>query len=331
MIIRIFKIFSNSLYLISVILLIIFVLYNWLNFYINAPGPLKNDVILDIKRGTSKKELKLKLREKEIISNNYSLDIVEIITKKTFLPKAGEYKIKKQTTPIELFKILNNGKVYQRRILIKEGMRSIDIINTINNEKFLESTIQIIPKEGTIFPDTYNFVKGEDRNALLERMQTKMKEKLLEIWKNRNNNLPYKSPYELIIMASIIEKETGIASEREIISSVFINRLNKKMRLQSDPTVIYGKYFGKENLNNIESRDIKNKNPWNTYQIRGLPETAICNPGEASIRAAAMPAKTNFFYFVSNGKGKHNFSSTLKEHNKNVRKLKEIIMLKKND
>ncbi len=288
------------------------------------PGPLKNDIVFELLKGTSKKTLIEDLASKGIISSRIIFYSLSILNHERFLPKAGEYKFNSNISPKELYKKLNNGEVLQRKILIKEGLRSIDIINIINENLFLESFIYDIPNEGSVFPDTYYYTKGEDKNNIIKRMQAKMEMKLSEIWALRDKNLPYKSPNDLIIMASMIEKETGNDNERELVASVFINRINNNMRLQSDPTVVYGKYRKANQIKKIRSLDINKNHPWNTYQIKGLPKTAICNPSEAAMIAASKPKNTNYFYFVSNGNGGHNFSKTLKEHNNNVRKLKTM-------
>jgi len=187
----------------------------------------------------------------------------------------------------------------------------------INSAEGLNSVILRPPDEGSIFPDTYYYTKGMDRRELLARMQAKMDITLAQIWAERQDNLPYKSPRELLIMASIIEKETGRAAERGLVSGVFVNRLRKNMRLQSDPTVLYG--VDDNTSRPIRKSDLKRRTAWNTYVIKGLPQTAICNPSRESIEAVLQPAKTKNMYFVSDGEGGLLFAKTLDAHNKNVR------------
>jgi UPF0755 protein len=233
--------------------------------------------------------------------------------------KAGEYSFRRWASPREVLNILSSGSTLIRQITVPEGLTSSQIVVLLNNMETLAGSINDIPLEGTLLPETYNYSLGDSREQIIERMQQGMSSRLPALWLNRDKAIPIKNIYEAIILASIIEKETAIKEERFLISRVFINRLQRNMRLQSDPTVVYG--LKKERLSRpITRAELNAKTPHNTYRIMGLPKTPICNPGIASIEAALNPAKAKFIYFVARGGGYHAFSANLSDHNKNVRK-----------
>ena len=211
------------------------------------------------------------------------------------------------------------------RIALAEGVTSWQIVEALKSADFLEGDVEEIPAEGILAPDSYEVVPGSDRTDLLNQMAARQETRLQEAWANRASDLPVETIDEALILASIIEKETGIAEERGTVASVFVNRLRQGMRLQTDPTVIYGVTEGKGTLGRgLRQSELRADNPWNTYVIDGLPVTPIANPGEASIEAALNPASTDFLFFVADGTGGHAFSRTLSEHNANVAKWREI-------
>jgi UPF0755 protein len=242
--------------------------------------------------------------------------------------KAGEYSFPTSVSPREVLNILSSGSTLIRQVTVPEGLTSSQIVVLLNNTESLVGSITEIPLEGTLLPETYNYSLGDSRERIIERMQQGMSSRLPALWLNRDKTIPINNIYEAIILASIIEKETSIKDERFLIARVFMNRLQRNMRLQSDPTVVYGL------PKNVPSRpisraDLNTKTPHNTYQIMGLPKTPICNPGIASIEAALNPAKAKFIYFVASGGGYHAFSTTLSAHNKNVRKWRTLSNKKK--
>jgi UPF0755 protein len=243
--------------------------------------------------------------------------------------QAGEFNFPKSVSMSDTFKILKSGKQLTRKIMIAEGTNNLEAITTINDASGLVG-IAISPNlEGQLFPDTYHFNFGDSRVDLIKRMRALMKKKSLELWKERKSDLPFKNLNEVITLASIVEKETSIDSERARIASVFLNRLRLNMRLQSDPTVIFGITFGKRKLERRLTRnDLKQKNSYNTYRINGLPPSPITNPGLASIEAVLNPDKTKDLYFVADGTGGHAFSQNLAEHNRNVERWRKIKSLK---
>ena len=316
--------------------LIVFLLayWHWLGYHLFLETPIstsEQQATLTISRGDSISSLARDWQRQGLISNQYYLRIMSFINPKLGQIKLGEYSLSPQETPSSLLRKLSEGKVIQYAFTIIEGMNSFDVIRLIKNNELIKDDLVTDTKalaesinlvndhiEGWLFPDTYYFSRGESATKIFKRASLKMKSTLMKQWNNRAQNLPYKSTYEALIMASIIEKETGLKSEREKIAGVFVRRLNKKMRLGTDPTVIYG--IGPKFNGDITYKDLRTKTPYNTYIIKGLPPTPIAMPGLDSIFAALHPDSGNALYFVADGSGGHYFSSTLEEHNKAVRR-----------
>lgn len=211
------------------------------------------------------------------------------------------------------------------RVTLAEGVTSWQVVDALKRADFLSGEIAAVPPEGSLAPDSYEVERGADRAALLAEMATRQAATMTELWATRAEGLPYDTPEEALIMASIVEKETGIAEERKRVASVFINRLEQGMRLQTDPTVIYGVTKGEGVLGRgLRQSELRRETPYNTYVIDGLPPTPIANPGRLSIEAALNPDKTDDLYFVADGSGGHAFAKTLAEHNENVAKWREI-------
>ncbi len=241
--------------------------------------------------------------------------------------KSGSYNISNSLSIKEILNKLNLGKVVQNRITIPEGMTNVMFFKILLSNELLSGDLKFsdLPKEGYLAPDTYFYEDGEERIALLSRIQKVQLKRIYKIWNNIEKNDTLNSSHELVILASIIEKESGNYDELNLISSVLHNRLRKKMRLQADPTVIYGIMRGEKLNRSINKSDLRKNSIYNTYIINGLPPNPICNPGEAALNAAANPANSKFYYYVSNGKGGHYFSMNLEEHNKNVKLYKSQI------
>jgi UPF0755 protein len=246
--------------------------------------------------------------------------------------KAGDYEIKKNSSMAEIMETLTQGRGVLSKITIPEGMTSLQVVEKLREQDELVGDITEIPPEGSLLPDTYRFSKGMERRELLDRMQGEMQRFLATAWERRQPSLPIKTPEEAMIFASIVEKETGRADERGRVAAVFMNRLKKGMRLQSDPTVIYGIAGGQGPLGrSITRADLDTKTSHNTYQIGGLPPTPICNPGRSAIEASLAPPATNDLYFVADGTGGHTFSDTLKEHNAAVTNWRKVERERKKD
>ncbi|MBO9435422.1 endolytic transglycosylase MltG [Ruegeria sp. R13_0] len=211
------------------------------------------------------------------------------------------------------------------RVSLAEGVTSWQVVEALKGFEALSGEIAEIPAEGSLAPDSYDVAAGQDRNDILKAMQDKQQLRINAAWENRQEGLPLENPEEMLILASIIEKETGVPGERGQVASVFVNRLNQGMRLQTDPTVIYGVTKGQGTLGRgLRRSELNRPTPWNTYQIDGLPPTPIANPGLASLEAAVAPDNTNYVFFVADGTGGHAFAETLQEHNRNVAKWREI-------
>ena len=211
------------------------------------------------------------------------------------------------------------------RVTLAEGVTSWQVVESLRRADFLSGEIEKVPAEGSLAPDSYEVVKGADRAVLIAEMQARQSRLLADLWAAREEGLPYKTPEEALIMASIVEKETGVAEERRRVASVFLNRIAQGMRLQTDPTVIYGITNGEGVLGRgLRVSELRRVTPYNTYMIDGLPPTPIANPGRLSIEAALNPEVTEYVFFVADGSGGHVFAKTLAEHNANVAKWREI-------
>ena len=211
------------------------------------------------------------------------------------------------------------------RVTLAEGVTSWQVVDALKRADFLTGSLDAVPAEGTLSPDSYEVEKGSARADLVAAMEAEQTATLAELWATRADGLPYKTPEEALVMASIVEKETGIAEERKQVASVFINRLRDGMKLQTDPTVIYGVTKGEGLLGRgLRQSELRRETPWNTYVIDGLPPTPIANPGRLSIEAALNPDTTKFLFFVADGSGGHAFAETLAQHNENVAKWRAL-------
>ena len=252
---------------------------------------------------------------------------MRLTTKNNIQLKYGEYFFKQNSTTKDIIKNIINNNVYYRTITFPEGLSTHSILKIIEENEYLVGKIPDNIAEGSLLPQTYNFQRGDTKADLIKRMQNNMTKTIDKYWENRDDDLPIKTKKEAIILASIVEKETGIEEERKLVASVFINRLKIKMPLQSDPTAIYGYTFGNVSRENEVKTHIliRRLSPYNTYKIRGLPPAPICNPGEESIKAVLNPAKTKYLFFVATGNGGHNFSENYFEHRQMVKDLKKVV------
>jgi len=231
---------------------------------------------------------------------------------------------KEETAPAEFTEVRDESDT-RYRVAVAEGATSWQIVDALKSVDVLTGEVEVIPPEGSLAPDSYEVREDDTRASVIARMQEAQEALVAAAWENRDPDLPLASPEEMLILASIIEKETGVAEERGQVASVFINRLNRGMRLQTDPTVIYGITEGKGPLGRgLRQSELRRETPWNTYVIDGLPATPIANPGRASIQAAVSPAATDYVFFVADGTGGHAFAETLDQHNANVAKWRQI-------
>jgi len=290
-----------------------------------APGPLTSDRALIIPKESGLTEIAELLQREGLIEHPLSFRIAAVVSGDWHRLKAGEYLFKARVSPQEILDIISSGKVVEHSITIPEGLTSEQIVERLRENDLLTGEIAQVPKEGSILPDTYRFPRGFSRQAIIDRMARDQRVVLARIWERRPADLPIKTPQDLVVLASIVEKETGRADERPRVAGVFINRLNQKMRLQSDPTIVYGLVGGKGTLGRpIQRNEITQATPYNTYVIPGLPPGPIANPGRAAMEAVVNHSRTRELYFVADGTGGHVFAETLDQHNRNVSRWRQI-------
>jgi len=290
-----------------------------------APGPLAEDKVVNIPRGLGIRDIADLLQREGVIDQPYVFMGGVIVLKARGELKYGEYQFSKQSSVSEVVDTIIESKVVQHVFTVPEGLTSEQIVGRLLENSALTGQIKEIPREGTLLPETYRFTRGMTREQIIQRMQQAHRRVLQEVWDRRVQDLPVKTPEQLVTLASIVEKETGKPDERTRVAAVFVNRLKSKMRLQSDPTIIYGLTGGKGSLGRpILKSEIEQPTPYNTYLVDGLPPGPIANPGRASLEAAANPARTKELYFVADGTGGHVFSENYAEHQKNVARLRGI-------
>ncbi|MGR6981965.1 endolytic transglycosylase MltG [Testudinibacter sp. P27/CKL/0425] len=342
------KLFSFIFLLASLAAVGIFWGYQQIQNLANQPIQAQQNQLLTIERGTTGKKLGEFLQQQGLIDDATFFPFLLRLQPELSAVKAGTYSLNGVNNLSELLRLLNSGKEAQFAIRFGDGEQYKQLRQTLANAPHLQQSLgekseseiaellnlpladgQPNQKlEGWIYPDTYHYAVNSTDLALLQRAAQRMQQALDNAWQRRADNLPLKNPYEMLILASIVEKETALDSERAQVAAVFINRLKRKMRLQTDPTVIYG--MGDNYQGNIRRKDLDEKNAYNTYQIDGLPPTPIAMPSEASLQAVAHPADTTALYFVADGSGGHKFSNTLAEHNQAVQQYLRWLRSQKN-
>lgn len=295
------------------------------DYAINKPVFTADDTLFLVKKGDSLPKIAQALQDSGLVENKYLFIVYAKISKLYPQIKAGEYLVENGSSLVKVGEKLTSGKVYLRKVTFPEGLTSKEAVDILQKTEFLAPQKAEIPAEGSILPETYTFIRDDAPQKVIAQAQKAMADILEQAWNERDKDLPLKNKEEMLILASIVEKETGVASERAQVASVFVNRLRLGMLLQTDPTVIYAVTGGKEELNRpLTRKDLAIDSPYNTYKYTGLPPTPICNPGREAIFAVAHPDKTPYLYFVASGSGGHNFAVTLSEHNENVRKWREL-------
>ncbi len=293
-------------------------------------GPLETRREVVIPAGASLKAVARLLHQEGVIASPSVFELGVRASGNAADIKAGEYSIPPRASSKMVMMILISGQTYIRRLVVPEGLTSTQIVALLDNAKGLVGTVEHTPRNGTLLPDTYHYSYGDTKEGMIVRMKNAMNRTINELWEKRADGLPFETPREAIVMASIVEKETSRAAERPHIASVFMNRLAKNMRLQSDPTVIYAITDGRLDLKRpVLYADLKVQHPYNTYVIYGLPDGPIANPGREAIAAVLNPLQTNDLYFVANGRGGHVFAPTYEEHLKNVQKFRQMRRAKK--
>ena len=312
--------------------------YQKLTSFVHTPVNVTQDQLLTIERGTTGSKLAALLEQENILEHADLLPWLLKLQPQLNKVKAGTYSLTGVKTLQDLLDMLNSGKEAQFSVKFIEGKTFKEWRKNLENAPHLKQTLQgktdkeimallDIPAvskavyewnnmDGWLYPDTYNYTPNSTDLELLKRSTTRLQKALDKAWSERDENLPLADPYQMLILASIVEKETGIAEERPQVASVFINRLKANMKLQTDPTVIYG--MGESYTGNIRKKDLEAMTPYNTYMIEGLPPTPIAMVSESALQAVAHPAKTDFYYFVADGSGGHKFTRNLNEHNKAV-------------
>lgn len=291
---------------------------------VEAEGPLAEASILWVERGNGLDTISKKLTDMGAIDDTRVFKLAARVQKMMPSLQAGEYEIPAGASMEDIIVILKEGKPLLRFVTIPEGRTTKQIIALVGQAEYLDGPVTLAPAEGDLLPETYSYQRGDTQDSVLTRMMTAHDEVLAELWPNRASDLPFETMEEAVILASIVEKETGIAEERPQVASVFVNRLRRGMRLQSDPTIIYGLTGGEPLGRGIRQSELRSDTPYNTYRIRGLPPTPIANPGRDAIAAVLNPADTEYLYFVADGTGGHVFAKTLAEHNRNVAQWRRV-------
>ena len=300
---------------------------------IEAPGPLQEEKTVNIPSRAGMTDIADVLQREGIIDNNRWAFIGAVFALRARSElKPGEYAFQKNASLRDVIGTIVEGKVVQHSLTIPEGLTSEQIVARLTDNDLFSGAVREIPREGTLLPETYKFPRGTSREQVIQRMQAVQKRVTAEIWERRSPDLPLRTSEQLVTLASIVEKETGKADERSRVAAVFVNRLKQKIKLQSDPTIIYGLVGGRGTLGRpIRRSEITQPSPYNTYVIDGLPPGPISNPGRASLEAAANPARTRDLYFVADGTGGHTFTETYDQHQKNVAKLRSMEKQIQND
>ncbi|HSJ42892.1 MAG TPA: endolytic transglycosylase MltG [Xanthobacteraceae bacterium] len=291
-----------------------------------APGPLQEDKVINIPPRSGIMDIADLLTREGVMDAHRLVFIggVFALNARSEL-KAGEYLFPKGASVKDVVETIVEGKVVQHQLTIPEGLTSEQIVARLLESDILSGNVKDVPREGSLLPDSYHFNRGFTREQMIQRMRQAQDRLVREVWERRNPDLPLKTPDQLVILASIIEKETGKPEERTRIAAVLTNRLKQKMKLQSDPTIIYGLVFGKGTLGHpLTKSEIAQPTPYNTYIIDGLPPGPIANPGRGAIEAAANPARTKELFFVADGTGGHAFAETYDQHLKNVARLRAL-------
>lgn len=296
-----------------------------------AAGPLADKQVVWLKKGLGLNAITDELHKAGVIDMPLVFRIGARMSGAASSLKAGEYEFPAHISMADIVRMLKDGKSILHQITVPEGLTTQQIMAVVKADPVLTGDLPLLPAEGVLLPETYKFTRGSTRTEIVTRMQRAQTELMTRLWPNRAGDLPVKTPQEALILASIVEKETGLAAERPKVAAVFTNRLRLPMRLQSDPTIVYGITMGAGPLGRpIRRSEIDAKTAYNTYQIDGLPPTPICNPGRASIEAVLNPPSSKDLYFVADGTGGHAFAPSLSGHQRNVEQWRKIDRARQN-
>lgn len=319
------RILTGGLTFIMMAMIAVGVGFYIVRYQFDRPGPLPHSSVVVIPKGDGVNAIADRLVREGVLTDRWLFTLGVLRFRAQRKLKAGEYEFPRLASVRQVLDTLVEGRAILHKVSVPEGTTSYQVVELLNGEPLLKGSISDVPAEGTLLPDTYRFSRGTDRQELLDRMAAEQTKFLETLWTKRAEDLPVKTVKEALILASIVEKETGRADERDRIAGVFTNRLRRGMRLQSDPTIIYGITLGKGSLGrSIRRSEINRPTEYNTYQVSGLPPTPICNPGRAAIEAVLRPAETDDLFFVADGSGGHAFAASLNEHQKNVRLWRKV-------
>lgn len=316
---------ANALTVLIVLCFVLAGLSIWAIRSFTGQGPLEAPKLVMLDRGVSLKAVSEQLEAEGVIANATIFRLGARYRELGGAVRYGEYELPAGSSMDEVLEIITSGRSIQHKVTVAEGLTSWEIVEALKANPLLTGEIEAVPPEGSLAPDTYFITRGSSRAELLGRMLDAQALILATAWATRDEDTPLASPEEALVLASIIEKETGVATERPLVGGVFVNRLRRGMQIQSDPTIIYGITNGEGPLNRpITRTDLTTPTPYNTYVIDRLPPTPIANPGRESIMAAVNPAETDALYFVADGTGGHVFATNLRDHQRNVAEWRRI-------
>jgi UPF0755 protein len=297
-----------------------------------GPGPREGgtETTVILKHGSSLPQIAETLADSGVIRLPFTFGVLAKLTGGGQHLRAGEYAVPARASAFEILQMIRAGKIVRHLVTIPEGLSSAQVVDILDANPVLSGEAPAAP-EGSIMPQTYDVERGQDRAEVVQEMQAAQKKLVQQLWADRAPDLPYKTPEQALAMASIVEKETALPAERPHVAGVYLNRLAKGMRLESDPTIIYGITKGRPLGRSLTHADVIEPTPWNTYVVAGLPPTPIANPGRAAIEAARHPVKTRDLYFVADGAGGHVFAETFEEHSRNVARWRGIAKSLKGD
>lgn len=300
-------------------------IYAWGKARFESPGPLTQRTVVAIPPGAGLESVAARLAGAGVIARPVVFVWGARLSGEARRLKAGEYAFPARVSPRRALDIIVSGKTVTYELTVPEGLTSARVVELVREAPALAGRVERVPPEGTLRPETYKYRRGDARAALIARMRAGMQELMDELWPRREQGLPFDTRRQALTLASIVEKETAVAGERALVAGVFVKRLERGMRLQSDPTVRYALTGGEAPLGRPLTRDdLKAEHPYNTYRIAGLPPGPIANPGRAAIEAALHPAESDYLYFVADGEGGHAFARTLEEHNRNAAEWRRL-------
>lgn len=318
------RVFMSIVVLIALVALGTYMAASWEEKNFAAAGPASSETVVIVESGESLRTIAMHLSSAGVVESPLLFRIGVLRRGRASALQAGEYAFPAHASMEDAMEIIVSGRAVEHRITIAEGLTSDAALAVVNADPVLQGKAVTAPPEGSLLPETYQFRRGTTRSEIVDRMRKAQETLLAEMWPKRKMGLPVQSPEEAVKLASIVEKETGVPTERPRIAAIFVNRLKHGMKLESDPTIIYGLTKGVPLGHPLRQSELAKENPYSTYQIAGLPPTPICNPGRDAIMAVLFPPDSDELFFVADGSGGHAFAKTMAEHDRNVAKLRQI-------